>query len=433
MIGGDLLYKDFKYNGGSNDGSTLLYSNKNEENSISLATCVVIILNSALVDDPFFVPGQMLSGFMLTIFVGVFVLILTQLSFHIFVKTWAFNQLNSHVSIWQSLYGKYSSVIPKALLLLAFISNSSVSVRDNVDQFHDLFSYFSPDSVKIVNNDWLIKYLFTFILTIPALLHPRLGKMKIMCAVALTLLLISLLCEAVLMFKTIKVDSFDPQKQIRYWSTDFRMMNALFDTFNTVYFSHPFVALISDDLYKATRSKITKMTWIISICSFLLLLSGGFFGYFTFFDSSIDDNILFGYSNTKDPFLIIAKICCLLKTALANNMFVFIATVSVLGIFTQYNEKLTILRIFVGIVIWTLVMFINYSGTGLMKLVDLLGGYSFMLLAYFLPSIFFLSMYKFKYPGWSILCIGVLLVSSVILGWASYCNVGSYIKYLKGE
>ena len=257
--------------------------------------------------------------------------------------------------------------------------------------------------------------------------------MKIMCAVALTLLLISLLCEAVLMFKTIKVDSFDPQKQIRYWSTDFRMMNALFDTFNTVYFSHPFVALISDDLYKATRSKITKMTWIISICSFLLLLSGGFFGYFTFFDSSIDDNILFGYSNTKDPFLIIAKICCLLKTALANNMFVFIATVSVLGIFTQYNEKLTILRIFVGIVIWTLVMFINYSGTGLMKLVDLLGGYSFMLLAYFLPSIFFLSMYKFKYPGWSILCIGVLLVSSVILGWASYCNVGSYIKYLKGE
>lgn len=431
MIGGDLLYEDYRFTCNSDDSNTLLYPNKNEEHTIPISAAVVIILNSALVDDPFFVPGQMLSGFMVTVFVAIFVLLLTQLSFHIFVKTWSYNQLNSHVTIWTLLYGKFTNFIPRALLLLAFISNSSISIHDLIDQFHDLFSYLPSSQTKFVNNEWVIKYLFTFLLTIPALLHPKLGKMTIYCSIALFFQLLSLLCMLILFIKKTRVDGFDPQKQLLVWTTDFRMMNSLFDTFNTVYFTHPFVALISDDLKQATRTKIAKMTWITSICSGLILLTGGFLGYFTFFADSIDDNILFGYPNQKDPVVIVAKFGCLFKTAMANSMFVYIAAVSLLSIFASYNETLTTLRIFSGIVVWSLVMFINYKGTGLAKLVDLLGGYCFMILAYFLPSIFFLTMYKFKLPWWSIACICTLLVSGVILGWASYVNIGNYIEYLK--
>ncbi|EAY03125.1 Transmembrane amino acid transporter protein [Trichomonas vaginalis G3] len=434
MIGGDLLFNEYKFNVNSLDGDTMLYHDRNSIKStgISAFTAVLVLLNSGISNDPFFMSYSFQTGIFQVIVISVLALILTQLSFHIFVKTWSFNGENSYISIWKDVFNGKTSIIPRIILFVAFISLSSVSTNDFLTEYDDLLSYVDPSKFSVFSSKWFKKFVLTFIFFFPSLFHNRFSQMKYISYMRNFLLVVCLIMEAVVAGKTIKENGFDPQKEIVYWGKDFSQTVACFDLFNVVFFVSPFVAMISKDIKDATRSKICKITWATSLTSLVFNLLGGYLGYLALFSKQEDDLVFLSFENQKDIFIIIGKITCLLKTILTNTMYIYINACCLADLFFKYSDDHKAARLTSGVVVWLLAIFITYTGWKLTDLLNLIGSTCFIFLAFILPSVYYLMMYKFRNILWGILSIFEVLVCVTISGIILYYNSTGFIEEYSG-
>ncbi|EAX89223.1 Transmembrane amino acid transporter protein [Trichomonas vaginalis G3] len=420
MLGGDLLFNDYRFNINSINHDALLYENLKTGNDISVFSTVMILLICGISNNPFYMSYTFQSGVFQALLCALVALILTQLSFHIFVRTWRFNQENSYPSIWSDVFGKGLVFFPRAVLLIAFISLSSVSLSDYLEQYSDLISYVDSEKKTVFSAKWFPRFVISFLGLIPALCVRRMAGMKYIAIFANVLLLICLICEAILFFKSLKNDGFDPNKEIVYWGSDISGLVGCFDLFSIVFFTHPFVSLLSTDIKNASRNKICSITWITSIVSVIINLAGGYLGYFTYFSNTQDDLIFMSESNQMNVFVIIGKLSLVIKTFISFNMYNYINAISLSEIFIPYKDDQTTSRVTCGLVMWLFSVFISWGSSKLVELLDLIGSVCFILLAFILPSIYYLAMYKFKKPVWSIIAIAEIIVCGFLSGCVMY-------------
>lgn len=432
MIGGDLLFEDYKYNINDINYHALIYHDK-QTNPISVFSSVMVLLNCGISNDPFFLSYSFQTGVIQALVLCAAALILTQVSFHIFIKTWSYNSDNSYVSIWSDVFGKKLVILPRLLLLVAFISLSSVATNDFLTEYDDFIKYLDPKTSTVFSSKYFSKFVLTFCYVFPSLFHDRFSTMKYASYVGNFLLMMCLVAQIWLFVHSYKTNGFDPQKEIVYWSKDISQTIACFDLFNIVFFVAPFVSMVSKDVRNVTRSKILKITWITSLSSMVINLAGGYLGYLTYFSNTVDDLVFYSDSNQNHPAVIMGKFCCLIKTILSNNMFIYITAIALSDLIFPYSESHKAARVTSGMVIWLLTIFITYSGWKLTDLLNLIGSFSFIILAFVLPSVFYLSMYKFKKPFLSIVSIFEVLICVFISGTILYFNTKSFIADYAGE
>lgn len=427
MIGGDLLFNDCRYNIHANDYHTLMYPNKRGTDQISVFSAIMILICVGISNDPFYMSYSTQTGILQTIVICFSALILTQISFHIFVNTWRYDSSNSYVSIWTELYGKKTSIIPQIFLLIAFLSISSVSTSDYYDMYTDILSYFDKSSETIFSKKWFAKYIVCGLFTFPFMFFKKFTSMYLITTIGNLLLLISIICEGILFFRKFKEEGFDPQKELVIWNKDdFSLSVACFDLYNVLFFLHPFVSFISEDIRNATRSKIANITWMTTTISALLNLVGGILGYFTFFSSVQDDNIFYFYEDPSDYVVMIGKFCLMFKTLISNSMYVYIAAVQLIDMFVPYEHEYTESRFAAGVAVWLFNIFVTFNGYQWSDLMNLMGSFCFIILAFILPSIFYLSMYKFRRILWGIVAVLEVLICTLISGVILIYNIKSF-------
>lgn len=432
MIGGDILFDDCKYNLNSMNYNTLLYTDKGSFVGVSMFSAIMVLFNCGTSDDSLYMSYAFQVGVIESLVLCVSALLLTQCGLHLFITTWSYNSENSYVSIWKECFGNKTRFIPRILLLLAFISLSAISTGDFLDQYNDLISYVDANHSTIFSSKYFSKFVLTFIFVFPSLFHNRFSSMKYASGVANLLLLISILCELWLFIKSTKENGFDPQKEIVYWSGDFKQAVYCMDVFNSLFFIAPFAAIISREIKEATRNKICKLTWYTSIASLFINLAGGYLGYFTFFSNQEDDSVFLNFEDQKQIPIIIGKLALLIKTILANNNYIYINAISLSDVVFPYSEEQKVGRISSGVVVWFLTIFITFKGTKLLGLFDLFGSFSFVILAFILPSVYYLVIYKFKRPITSIIAILELFICAVVSGALLYYKVVDFAGEYSG-
>lgn len=422
-----MLYKDYRFSIVSANTDTLIYQERDDEKSLSTFGAVMILLNCGISNDPFFFPHTFTTGIVTALLLCLLALILTQLSFHIFLKSWKFDSENSFVSIWAEVFGPSTSFIPRFIMLVALVSMASVCTSDFQYHFEDFVNTWDVDGTSIFSYKPLRVYLLTFLSVFPFLFFDRFKSFDVMSTIANCALIYGLVVELYVLIKSIKADGFDPNGEICYFNMSLDKAVSCFDLFNIVFFLHPMASMVAPEIKKASRNTIISITWKTTILSAIINMAGGYLGYLTYFGNDEDDNILLFYDN-QDPVVISGKAACLIAILLTNGIYTYIVAEILSGFFYDYKKDNTLVRVFSGLVVWLFDVAINYDGFMLCELINNIGSFCFIVLAFILPSVFYLIEYGFRDVKWGVISIVVICISVPISLYIFVVNMRAYVE-----
>ena len=406
-----MRFNDYKFSSMHSDNSQLLYkSNENEKTSFFKS--FMILLNCGISTDPFFMAYSFRTGIIKAFLLCLLAVVLTQISFHIFVKTWSFDTDNSYPAIWVKCFGPSLKFIPHVLLLCALTSISVIVTEEvpaNIDNL--LEPYVSEKS--LIRNSMLQMYIITFLVTIPVFFCKKVTGLWIISTIANIGIVVGDLCVVINMIISIAKNGFHPENVV-LWDNSMDTTVECFGLFNTVFFLHPMVSLVSPEMDNCSREKVLKLSWTTTLSSAAINLICGYCGYLTFYGTNGEDNILFAY-DPKSPLTIIGKLGCYMSVLFTTSIYNYIIGDQLASLFLDRYRHRDYAPLFIGgLVILCFNAGFDYGGDTFLNVFKLLGNVAFLIVAFVLPSVFYIYMDKFKSIAKSIGCIIEVLVSGTI-------------------
>ena len=391
MDGGDMILKDYMY-GQHNSNQRMLFPKSDTPISLFFAVNLLIMFQCG--DDSMYLDEALSCGIINSLVAAAIPLILTQLSYALFIRSWRYNVAVDfpHV-VYDAFNSKFLLWIVNIIYIISFINLSSVYVEDACTYIENIFA---PKiyEVSFLTNKFFLGYVGQLVFTVPFLFLPKFSSFKILSLIANFCVIFTVVVAIYFMCVSIKNDGFDPNKEIVIADNDFWGFISVMSYFNNLFYSHPTLSAIAKDMASTKIKSVTRVTFISTLFTYFITLAGGYATHFMFFGSiGWDDNCIDYFPD--HPLKYIGRITSAINTVITNASTVYLAAGQLYRLFNN-QEPRVLERVFSGIIIILISFAIMTLDDTSENTFNVIGSFISILLGYIIPSACFLKMAGIK-------------------------------------
>ena len=405
MNGGDLFLTHQNLFAHSRGELSLFKQNIND-GQYSIIWIIIILLNSAISTDPFYLSSSFQSGIIPSFLICIFLYSITVLSFFLFIRTWIYGSVYTYREIWAKCFGKSTKYIPSILILIGYLS---ITVICEDELYWDFLEIYSSIFKKELNlNKWIIIYSINFIGIFPFLFYKKSSNFRFIALIGKFGMILSIL---IIIYKSyINFDLEIISKNMILWNKDSSKFFECFGSFNTVFFLHPIINLVVQYLKNPSEDRvISSVNYTSLLVAFFCLLSG-YSTYFLILNNEFEENILY-YFPKENLLTIIGKIGSFLSNLSLVCFYIWLIAKEFCQLIFDNSDLHNTTRVIGGLVTISFNIAMNFINFEVVNIFGLIGNLCFIILSFILPSSFFLKIYYNSSNFWSKLAIILIIIS----------------------
>jgi hypothetical protein len=397
----------------SERSATIFPPTARPHSQMSMATTAVLLFKAACATDAFTLAASFEAGVFVSLIACLFMLLLTQGSFHVFTATWTFGHSYAYDEVWSSCLSPALSCVPKICLVLAYLSCVLYGYSEITQYVPDVLLSIWPSAPELLLSRWFLQYIFVAPLCLPSLLVRRYGSFGLIAWLSLFAYVTALFCLVVQIFRTQWDGKYLAASRVVFWNANIAADYQILSDFNTAFFAHSFVALVAQEMERPTRPRTLAMTWASFAVTAVLTYFVPLAGYLLFLDGD-DVDCVFYALNPDDTEVIVGKIAVLIVSLCSTMVFLY-HIAGIMGSFILPGVKPSgHTRFCSSIVLSLIAISINTMGNTASEVVYEIGGICFSVLGFVLPAVYFLCQYGLSCQSYAILSVAILAFGIVM-------------------
>lgn len=426
MFGKDLFIKDNRYLLRKRPLDQFLLI-PNPHSKTNIMSEIMILVNSILLSDPFYMFNAIKCGTIESLITCLFNLFLTCLSFYLLTLTWIDGRNISYSYLWTQSFGEGTKFILSILVLLSYLSTSSLLTSEIKNQILNLL-YSSPNWTPpgVLTNKFFIIYVFTILPCIPTFIGLGLSSIKVISYIANISLFISAIGLLVQFIQRISQAGFDPAHQLSYFSNDWRSFFKSLDLFNSLFIG-PIIPYTMLELKQPTVKRTFISFYGAIGISFFINLFFGYIGYLSFWTQEYDHTNILSFFPSDTAISIISRLGCLFSIIFSLNCYVHFIVKEITAIFVKQSLYYSVisdyikqlLRVVCGLLVICFDAAVVVFDEEVYEWLQIIRKTGFSILTFIIPPLFFLKFFKFKSIPLAISSIFLITVSILTI----VCNI----------
>lgn len=467
MIGGDLKVEKYRFRARPQNINFVLFPNDQSSNQISLFSAIMLLLKMTLDTDSFFFYQDLFKcGIIEGLLVSVTVMLLVQLSIHIFTRCWFYGTAYNYPDVWTCVFGsKALNFIPILLNIISYLTY----VVWYCFEIHDNFSTFLrtvwPSCPSFLTNKWFLSYIINALTVVPCLFAHKFISLTWVAYIGNIAIVVAVICLIILLVRTLNefkfhivVDTFGKidGEDIPYlpftnlFSKDPSGIFYCVGSVMTAFYMHPILDMVFSEMRNPTVFRCLSSTWIVNIVSIIIYYGIGLISYFIiqvhFHDvvtvasmmkpgeppqnspvfknrpynifsivlgQEISDleneNVFFNFPKSHTE-AIVGQIASYIVTITTNIFYTYFLATQVSSLVIERRNDDTPPLLISGIVVILFSIGINFMNDKATQFLDFIAQIAFLILVFILPSFFYLKLYRFTKPFWGIICVLLLVI-----------------------
>jgi hypothetical protein len=369
----------------------------------------MFVFKAACAEDAYCMVTSFEAGMLIPLGAMILMLLLTQASHHIYVRTWSFNAAYSPSDVWVLSFGAHATWFPAVCVAAAYFVCMVTGFWETQSFVPHVIEFHWPGAPEIFHNLWFWQYFFLVILTLPSFLTTRVPSFAPFCWCGFVLTMTAILCLAVYAIRVHFIDPMPISIEIPLAKWDFMLNYGSLSAFNIAFFAHPAVPDVAREMHRPTRTRILGSIWLANIlCGAAVYLIPAI-GYLTMAEVEDGENV-FHYLDPDCPEVLIGKIAVILNSVCSNVIFqFFLARTIVAEIHPSGTSNRATLGL-TGLIAGAFAIWVNFwedLGIAIFYGVSLV---SFSIVAFCLPPLYFLAQYRFESVKWATISVIVLVI-----------------------
>jgi hypothetical protein len=410
MIGGDPTITDLRSKALQSTGDAGLFpARPNAPTTFSFATAAMLLFKAACAEDAYCMITTFDSGLIVSLIAMILMLLLTQASHHIYVRTWSFGRAYTYQEVWELSFGRHVMWFPALCLAAAYFVCMVTGFWESDAFVQNLIISQWPNSPAIFQNSWFWQYLFLILLTLPSFLTTRISSFAPMAWIGFFSTVTAIICLGIYAFQVHFVDPTPVSAEIPIAEWDFLLVYGSLSAFNIAFFAHPVIPDVASELHHATRFRVLSAIWVANILCGICVYLIPAFGYLTMAEVE-DGESVFHYLNPNAPEVIVGKLAVISNSICSNCLYqYFLAKTVASEIHSSAVDHRIVLGV-TGLVFGALSIWVNFWEDLGIAIFYGVACVSFSILAFILPPLYFLAQYRFQSVQWALVSLIVLLV-----------------------
>lgn len=418
MIGGDLMVADNRFQSHGYRKDQNFFIKGTSVNTISLFSACQMLLHISLAADHWRIGRFFRMGIAQVLLVIFAVLFLSQLSLHVYFRTWVFGTSFSYAGVWRLTFGPMFQIIPRILVILGLFNFTILVPATITDFVHSAVTNNFPNTPPILSNRWVIIYCLSIITTVPSVLARRYSRLKATAYIGNLLLVTGIVTMIVNAFR--HPMSGPVKYPLRaFGGSPWQDIFSLINVGNCIVIMHPFMQYVTEDMSNATNTRTVLLIWILFIVKVVILLLCGFVCYFSVYRYT-DSTELFSSSmkqNTVEA--VIIHLTTVLNLVLTQAHYVYVAALKITGLFVKNNES-TFCTVLSGIFGMLLSSAMSFTSDRVKKIITVVGSTATAIVVYLIPPICYLGLFRTTSKWWAAACILLLVTGTIITIGVTY-------------
>jgi hypothetical protein len=410
MIGGDVRVAQFRVRQKRAEDSHVLFEADRRDRPISLITAIVILLKAAVGTDPFLISAGFQSGFVPTLLICILLLVLTQLSSILFVRTWVWGEAYSYAEVWAYTFGPRFDWFPTVLITLGYLGWVIFGGWEMFSYVRMFLPVLWPEVPSVLLDKWLLIYGVSACFVLPYLiLTSKMRGFRVMSWVSLIAHITGLVCVVCLLLKSVSDDGFGPEGKFTLFGNKLDYYCEALGNYNTAFFIHPFIAPIICEMEMPTISRYYQVTWVTTIITGILNFGTGLCSHLLFRDVASYDPI-FAYLDPKRPEVIIGIVAMYVISVCSTAFYTYYLAGIIASLILKEAEGQTRPVFVSGIVVILTYIAFNFIDTIVNDIAVFIANVAFLLLAFVLPPVFYLVQFGVSSPRFAFLAVVVMII-----------------------
>jgi hypothetical protein len=388
----------------------------------SMATAWAIACKAAIATDAFIIVHGYNAGLITAAIICVFIMLLTEASFYVFVRSWSFGEAYSYEELWQMLFGPRFVIVPVLLNVMAYVMCAVSCFWDFLTTPPEIIYAIWPNAPAIFEDSWFLGYVTTILVMIPLLCTARMAGFIFPAWLSVFALFLSLICLIIHFVRTHSEVGFTASSQVVYFSNEFDIIWEIIDDLSLAFFAHPFINPIAREMINPTRTRIFEVTWWMNVASAVVSYFVPMIGYLFFLDIADQENI-FSHLDPA-PEVLIGSAAVWIVAVCSTMLYTFFVSQTVVqAIAGRPWDFYPVPNVIAGLAVCLFCVGINLMDDVWNITIYQLGSIAFNLLAFVLPPIYYLIQFQFRNLKWGavsviLLCLGVGLLGLSIHAFA---------------
>lgn len=468
MIGGDLKVDKYRFRARPQSINFVLFPADSSSNAISMFSAIVLLSKVALDTDVYFMYEDMFKcGIIESLLVIIAVMVLIQLSIHLFTRCWFYGTSYNYPDIWTSVFGsKTFKFIPVVLNIISYLTYTTWFNFEIHECAKSFLLTVWPQCPSFLTNKWLLLYFFNIVTTFPCFFITNFSTFTPIAYVGGAAMIVSFVCMIVLLIRAINdmgfqitVNKYGTIDEGKYglpylpfttlFSKDPSALFGCIGTVMTAFYTHPFLENIFRNMRNPTVYRCLSSVWITSFISVIFFYGIGILSYFvvqlhfresyTCLDKLINDkylpsnpyfknrpysifqitkymisdidneNIFFDFTKNHVE-AIIGQIASYIVTLTSNMIYTYFMATQLSSLVIERRKDDVPPLVISGVVIILFSIGINFINDTASFVLDFISQIAFLILVFVLPSLFYLKLFRFTKPFWGVISIILLVI-----------------------
>jgi hypothetical protein len=437
MIGGDQRISELRVNSVRSSGKGSLFPNQRiaHDEALSIGGAALLLIKAAVACDPFNFAYVIETGVVQSAIASLLILLLTQGSYAVLLRSWSVGGSNTMAGVWRQTVGPGTAWIPNCIVIYAYFTCLVAEYWEITDGVQTLVEWNWSNAPEVLMDYWFLQYV-TMVLVLGSLLFTtRVRGYVGLASVGILSAVVGFVCAVIYFSRQMfDEDGYIAPNEVVFFRPDFDSVYAGLREMSTAIFAHPFLPVIANEMYKPSRRRLMKLSWLAMVPTAIFVYVTPLIGYLLMTDVEEDCNFLRVLDPTDSPEVIVGQMCVLLLSITSLSFFTFFVANVLMEFFN--NERLEtgegppssssapITRLLAGMVASLLAISINFTTEVAELVIYELAAMAYSFTGFVLPGLYYLAQFKFRVFHWGvmsvlILCLGSFLCILTIVGLIS--------------
>ncbi|OHS95126.1 Transmembrane amino acid transporter protein [Tritrichomonas foetus] len=408
MYGGDLKVADYRFRARTQKSDFVLFPNDSSQKHISYFMATMILCKVGIATDPLLLSDAFSCGIIQTLLLFIGIMILLQLSIHLYTRCWFYGTAYNFPDIWVCVFGPTFQLLPILFIIIVYLT---FVVYHGYEIYNYAYLFITTrweDPPSFLINKWFLTYVICVLTALPCLLVKKFVSLFWIALIGNFFTVVSFICVVVALIRSVNDVGFDPNHEIKYFTSDYSTSFKAMGLITTAFFVHPMLDLVFSYMNNPTVGRCMSCTWLTSSISLIVHFITGLCSYLLFSNGE-QENILYNLPSSNIE-VTIGQISVYIVTLTSNAIYTYFLATQVSSLIVERRNDESAPVFISGIVVILFYVGMNFIGEKAIEVLDLIANAAYIILVYILPSIFYLRLYKFTQPFWSIISILVMVI-----------------------
>lgn len=463
MIGGDVPIEKYKFRARPQRMDFVLFPPDQKGKEISMFSVIMLLCTVCMGTGPFLMYENFFKcGIIEVLLIILFVMILVQLSIHVYTRCWFYGVAYDYQQICKFVFGsKWLSFIPLILNILAYLT---FACRFGLEISKNGFAFLNqiwPKCPGFLKSKYFLLYFVNLLTTFPSLFARNIISLSWIAYIGIIAKLVVILCLIIMLINCIKEMGFKVVVKtfasvdnalpfipfISLFSKDPAVFFNCVSTIMIAFFMHPMLNTIFAQMRNPTVFRCMKSTWLASVLFIIIFYGIGVVAYFVvqthmqdayeteqifnethnfsvYFDRPFNlfyiankfkikkftnRNVFFNYKTDRVE-AIVGQISCYVVTVTSNIIYTHFIATQVSSIIIDPKETSQISIVISGVAVNLFAIGVNFMDGRIIDVLDAISSFALIILEFILPSFCYLQLYRFTRPFWGVISLIVLIL-----------------------